>query len=175
MKTGFLSCSNYLLTLGLLCFPFGRLLKKHDFIYTSFPFTSLPCERYGKVYEQIGIRKWQKAVPDVSRMFPSVAPRKAIDARMSTAEIEDMIQETCVAELTHLLLCAAGIPLFWIWPGAGGCIMFALDIVFGNLPFILIQRYNRPRLLRYMRLTEARERRNQNASINSQQQQRRGA
>lgn len=94
---------------------------------------------------------------------------------MSTAEIEDMIQETCVAELTHLLLCAAGILLFWIWPGAGGCIMFALDIVFGNLPFILIQRYNRPRLLRYMRLTEARERRNQNASINSQQQQRRGA
>ena len=57
-----------------------------------------------------------------------------------------MIGETCIAELTHGLLCFAGLALPAIWPGAGGIILCIIYIVFGNLPFLLIQRYNRPRL-----------------------------
>ena len=57
-----------------------------------------------------------------------------------------MIEETCVAELTHGLLCIAGLVLLAIWPGTGGVILTVIYIVFGNLPFLLIQRYNRPRL-----------------------------
>ena len=59
-----------------------------------------------------------------------------------------MIEETCVAELTHGLLCIAGLFLLKIWPGAGGIFLTVIYIVFGNLPFLLIQRYNRPRLVR---------------------------
>ena len=70
-----------------------------------------------------------------------------------------MIQETCVAELTHALLCLAGIAVFWIWPGPGGLILFLIDVFLGNLPFILIQRYNRPRLIRLMAAAERREER----------------
>lgn len=168
MINDFLSCTIYLITLGILCFPFGRLLKKHDFNFQQFPFSSFPFERDGKAYEQIGIRKWQKIVPDMSRMAPSVIPKKAIEARMTSAEIYNMIQETCIAEVTHVLLCIAAVVPLWIWPGVGGMLFCVLDISLGNLPFILIQRYNRPRLLRYMRITAVRERRVCCASINSQ-------
>lgn len=168
MIKGFFSCAIYLIILGILCFPFGRLLKKHDFNFQQFPFASFSFERDGKVYEQIGIRKWQKIAPDISRMAPSVIPKKAIDARMTSAEIYNMIQETCVAEVTHVLLCIAAVVPLWIWPGVGGMLFCVLDISLGNLPFILIQRYNRPRLLRYMRITAVRERRVCCASINSQ-------
>ena len=42
----------------------------------------------------------------------------------------------------------AGLALLKIWRGPGGVILTVIYIVFGNLPFLLIQRYNRPRLLR---------------------------
>ena len=59
-----------------------------------------------------------------------------------------MIQETCVAELTHVLLSVCGLYALRLWPGAGGVLITAVYILFGNVPFIIIQRYNRPRLQR---------------------------
>ena len=59
-----------------------------------------------------------------------------------------MILETCEAEVTHLLLCVTGLYCLWLWPGAGGVVVYAIYALFGNVPFILIQRYNRPRLVR---------------------------
>lgn len=135
MIKGFFSCAIYLIILGTLCFPFGRLLKKHDFNFQQFPFASFSFERDGKVYEQIGIRKWQKTAPDISRMAPSVIPKKAIDARMTSAEIYNMIQETCVAEVTHVLLCIAAVVPLWIWPGVGGTLFCVLLIfLLGTFP-----------------------------------------
>ena len=59
-----------------------------------------------------------------------------------------MIHETCVAELTHIIVSILGLPCLWIWPGAGGAVVAAMFILLLNVPYILIQRYNRPRLLR---------------------------
>ena len=58
-----------------------------------------------------------------------------------------MIQETCAAELTHLLAAVAGLWCLHLWPGAGGITVAAVFALI-NMPFILIQRYNRPRFLR---------------------------
>ena len=65
--------------------------------------------------------------------------------------LRQMINETCIAELTHFLLCFTGLVVFWLWPGAGGLVVWLIYCIFGNLPFIIIQRYNRPRLLRLLR------------------------
>ena len=57
-----------------------------------------------------------------------------------------MIRETCVAEFIHVLLCIASLGCLRIWPGFGGfCMAFLYTL--GNIPFIMIQRYNRPRLV----------------------------
>lgn len=57
-----------------------------------------------------------------------------------------MIAETCIAECTHVLLCIAVFRCLWIWPGWGGKAFTAIYILV-NVPFIMIQRYNRPRLV----------------------------
>ena len=62
--------------------------------------------------------------------------------------LPDMLLETCVAELTHSLLCVIGLYCLRLWPGAGGMIIYWIYIVLFNLPYIFIQRYNRPRLMK---------------------------
>ena len=81
----------------------------------------------------------------MSRLFKKLMPEKKL-TQQTVQELPLMIEETCVAELTHGLLCIAGLALLAIWPGIGGIILTVIYIVFGNLPFLLIQRYNRPRL-----------------------------
>ena len=154
----FLYAILYIVILGILCFPFGRLLARHDFRTDRFPFASLPFEQNGKFYERIGIRRWQNLVPDVSKVFPNIVPRKAMGKNLNVPGLYRMAQETCVAELTHVLLCLTGLMLVWIWPGTGGVVLFLVYTLFGNLPFILIQRYNRPRLLRLLQAAERKER-----------------
>ena len=41
-----------------------------------------------------------------------------------------------------------------IWPGAGGVLITVIYIVLGNLPFIIIQRYNRPRLQKLLMMQQ---------------------
>ena len=95
------------------------------------------------------MKQWQAKVPDMSRLFKKLMPAKALTQK-TAQDLPIMIQETCVAELTHGLLCFAGLALLKIWRGPGGVILTVIYIVFGNLPFLLIQRYNRPRLQRLL-------------------------
>ena len=165
MRWHWLDCLLYLLLLGLLCFPAGRILALIPFDPESYPFRSLPFERNGKIYDAIHIRSWQKLAPDVSKLVPGIVPKKAVEGKPDAGTMDRMLRETCVAELTHWLLCVAGIALFWLWPGMGGVVVYILYVILGNLPFILIQRYHRPRLLRTRAILEKRERRMVHAGI----------
>ncbi len=72
-----------------------------------------------------------------------------------------MIGETCVAEFTHFVLILLGFYALRLWPGTGGAVVTAIYILFGNLPFLIIQRYNRPRLQKLLAAQQRRSRRNQ--------------
>ena len=143
----FLSCLLYIALTGLVSFLLGRILPKRLFRPNMFPYRSWRVEDGGKLYFKIKINRWQSIVPDMSRIVPRLMPSKRIQRRPSDAQIMRMIRETCVAEFIHILLCLSGVGLFWIWPGWGGTIVYVLYVLMGNLPFILIQRYNRPRLI----------------------------
>ena len=142
-----LNCLLYIELTGLASFLLGRILPKRLFRPNMFPYRSWRVEDGGKLYFKIKINRWQSIVPDMSRIVPSLMPSKRIQRRPSDAQIMRMIRETCVAEFIHILLCLSGVGLFWIWPGWGGTIVYVLYVLLGNLPFILIQRYNRPRLI----------------------------
>ena len=77
---------------------------------------------------------------------PPQPPKKL--TRDPAAQLPDMIRETCIAELVHLALCFSGLYCLKLWPGAGGIAVVLIYTLLLNLPFILIQRYNRPRLIR---------------------------
>ena len=136
-------CFAYAAALGVLSFFLGRLLPKRWLHPEKFPFRTYAWE--DRLWKALQIRKWQAKVPDMSRLFKKLMPAKALTQK-TAQDLPLMIGETCVAELTHGLLCIAGLFLLKIWPGAGGIFLTVIYIVFGNLPFLLIQRYNRPRL-----------------------------
>lgn len=143
-------CLLYLAVLGLACFPVGRLLARRQYDPSRRPFCPWRFEEDGQFYRAIQIRCWQSKVPDVSRWAPQIVPRKTVTGRMTAERCALMINETCVAEITHLALCVFAPGLLWIWPGAGGLVFCLVDLLLGNLPFILIQRYERQRLVRLL-------------------------
>ena len=143
----FLLCLTYIATLGLVSFLLGRELPKSWLRPDAFPFRTYAWEE--TLWKALKIRSWQAKVPDMSKVFPKLMPAKALTQK-TAQNLPLMIEETCVAELTHGLLCFAGLYLLKIWPGIGGVILTVIYILLGNLPFLLIQRYNRPRLQRLL-------------------------
>lgn len=155
---GFVRCIVYLALLGAVCFILGRLLPKSRFRWDRFPYKSAPWERGGAAYHRLGIRCWQSRIPDMSRILPGVMPAKKMTGRMDAGALAVMLRETCVAELIHVILCIGGFYCVRLWPGPGGWVASVLYCV-GNLPFVLVQRYNRPRLAKLLQRTEQREKR----------------
>jgi len=140
-------CTAYCSITGILGFLAGRVLPKnwlnpHKGLFRCFPF-----EKGGKIYEKLGIHRWQNKVPDMSRILPFAMPPKGLEGDFAP-RLPDMICETCIAELVHLLLCISGLYCLKLWPGIGGVSVTIFYILVLNLPFVLIQRYNRPRLIR---------------------------
>ncbi len=140
-------CCGYYGFIGLLFFIIGRILPKKWFDYNAFPYKAFDCEKDGKIYEKIAISKWQSKVPDMSRIFPKLMPKKRMVATDPDTLLL-MVRETCIAELIHVLLSICGLFGIYIMPGVWGVLFYAAYFLLGNLPFILIQRDNRPRLVR---------------------------
>lgn len=142
-----LKCILYYFLIGILFFLIGRILPKRLFFYDRPPFRTLRAEKDGRAYEALRIRKWKDILPDMSRIFPRLMPPKKITPDDNEDTMKVKILETCVAELIHFLLGVFGFGCLWIWPGIGGLLMSLLFAV-GNLPFFIVQRYNRPRMVR---------------------------
>ena len=120
-------------------------------------------EKNGALYEKLNIRKWQAKVPDMSRILPFLMPPKNLSGDYAQ-RLPVMIRETCVAEITHITVSILGLPCLRIWPGMGGVTVTAIFILLLNVPYILIQRYNRPRLIRLYRKLQAREEKKEGAT-----------
>ena len=82
----------------------------------------------------------------MSRYIPHTF-RKKMGVMRSPDHIEGLIRETCVAELVHVVLILLSPVFLVLLPKGWNWICMLLYDLFGNLPFILIQRYNRPRLI----------------------------
>ena len=137
----------YLVFISIVAFPIGRMIPKHWIKYDCFPFAAFEWEDDGRIYHKIGIRKWMNRVPDMSRIMKKHMKRKELPRGFGGDDLRYLLDETCIAELIHSLLCVAGLHCIDFWPEVGG-IIFAVLYFIGNMLFIFIQRYNRPRLVR---------------------------
>lgn len=146
---GIFYCFIYFLFCGALSFLLGRAFSGMEINFSAFPFRSFPFEKEGRIYQKLKIRKWQAKVPDMSRIFGKIMPEKKLDSKPDEERILVMIRETCIAEAVHFLLILSGAGYLFIWKGAGGIFCFLLNL-FGNLVFIIIQRYNRPRFVKIL-------------------------
>lgn len=146
-----LKCIVYLAIIGVFFFLMGRLFQGVKHNYTKLPYKSFDAEKDGQVYEHLGIRIWKDKIPDMSKIFKNIMEPKKINIGVDEEQVEQMIQETCTAELTHVILIVMGIGCVFIWPGLGG-VLIAIVYAIGNLPYIFTQRYNRPKLIRVKNL-----------------------
>ncbi len=142
----FLKALIYLALWGIANFVVGLMLPRSWFSYDVFPYRPWKFEKNGKFYEKLKIKKWKDKIPDMSRLFKFMAPKRAA-AALDSGSMLRLIQETCVAEIVHIAGCIEAIPVLFICPNAAGIVLFILDIILGNLVFIIVQRYNRPRLV----------------------------
>lgn len=151
---GFLKCFVYLTSLGMLSFFVGRLIPKSWINPDIFPYKSFQFENDGRIYEQFSVKKWQNKLLDMSKIFPKIIPQKKINNNLQES-LPTMIKETCIAELVHWFLFIPVLYCLSLWEGAGGVVIVMLYEFF-NIPYIMIQRYNRPRLINTLKRMEKR-------------------
>ena len=153
---GFMKCVLYLAATGFALFLVGRIVPKSCFQADRFPFRLFRFEKEGRIYDALHIKKWKEGFPDMSVIFPTLIPSKRLPPILESAQIVSMIQETCIAEWVHDLLCIAGFGCVFLWKGIGGWLVSLLYAV-GNLPYIIIQRYNRPKFIRLLKKLQVKE------------------
>lgn len=147
MEDGFVKYLSFYLFISFCSFYIGRILPRRWFHCDGFLYRTRKFEHNGKLYEKLGIKKWQNRLPDMSRFFPKIVPAKNMSGNYKD-RLPTMIEETCVAEFTHNALSLIGLHGLTLWDSPLRFPLTIIYIVVFNLPYVMIQRYNRPRLLR---------------------------
>jgi glycosyl-4,4'-diaponeurosporenoate acyltransferase len=134
----------------------GAKLPAHRFARDGGFFRTLPWEQDGTIYQRLfKVKKWKGRLPDAGNAFGQNA-RKHRLAASDPVYLEKFILETRRAEWTHWIQIFP-VPVFFLfndWKVGIFMIFYALCV---NLPCMMIQRYNRPRLQRILNSKRTRE------------------
>lgn len=136
----------YVAVIGILAHYVGESLPRSLFSENKFPYRSFKWEKDGKFYKHLRIKKWKTRLPDMSRIMRDMLPKR-VTYDATSENVSALIKETCVAECVHYWLCVFAVGIYLIWKNYVGVILTVVFILC-NIPFIIIQRYNRPHLIR---------------------------
>lgn len=125
-------------------------LKNHV-DYTKNWFRTRPFER--KIYKKLRVKRWKKYMPSARKE----------DFSLKKHTFEEILMAGCQAEFVHELCAISGFlaMFFPIWFGCWWA--FLITSVVGalyDMLFVIIQRFNRPRLMKIMRRANEKARRN---------------
>ncbi len=110
-------------------------------------------------YRKIKVSKWKDKLPDAGKLIHF--QRDSLPEDMDEAYINRFITECCIAELGHLSVGILGFTsLFFVFLIPGNTQIEHLEVflilaildLFVQMLFIIIQRYNRPRLIKLRKL-----------------------
>ena len=90
------------------------------------------------------IHRWKDRLPEAGGLFPGGMSKRHLPS-YDAAGMQRFVRETRRAELAHWW-CMACAPLFVLWNPPLAAVLLVAYGVLVNLPFIVIQRYNRLRL-----------------------------
>ena len=104
-----------------------------------------PWEDQGRIYQRLfAVRRWKDRLPEAGSLFTGGVAKRYLN-RTESVRLEVLVRETRRAELTHWLPLPLS-TLFFLWNPLEVAIWMPLVALLGNSPFIIVQRYNRPRL-----------------------------
>jgi glycosyl-4,4'-diaponeurosporenoate acyltransferase len=100
----------------------------------------------GRLYERLfAVHRWKRRLPDGAAWFKSGFSKKRFASR-EPGYLRRFVRETCRSELVHWLVFACSGVFFLFNEPWVGWLMVAYGAL-ANLPLIVVQRYNRLRLL----------------------------
>lgn len=105
-------------------------------------------ERGGRIYERIAIRRWKDRLPDAGAVFRGGTSKRVLPGR-SSADLRRFAAETRRAELVHWRIPLIA-PLFALFNPLALTVAMGAYAVVANLPCLVVQRYNRGRILRVL-------------------------
>lgn len=131
----------YHFTVRLVIGGLFEFFLKNDVDYTRKWFEPRDFEE--NLYKKLKVKKWKKILPTADEDLFSLEKKTP----------EEVVMAGCQAEIVHECCAAAGllsmflaIPFGYFWVFFGTSVAAALC----DLAFVAIQRYNRPRLLKYI-------------------------
>lgn len=129
----------------------SMLIPLKSFDPERFPFRCASWERDGETYQTIfNIRAWKKILPSGGTWFNKKGFSLDHIRALDPAYLDRWVKETCRAEVCHWLAIVPA-ALFFFWnPPLAGWIMILYALAF-NLPLIIAQRYNRPKMRRMIK------------------------
>jgi len=130
---------------GAVSMFLGESIPRRWYRYDAFPYICYRWERGGAIYEKMGVRKWKDRVPDMSKYMKFIIDKRISGSR-DAQSMKRLIQETCNGEFVHWVLLLLS-PMNLIFLKGGYGVLATVIYALFNVPFIIIQRYNRPRLV----------------------------
>ena len=119
----------------------------------GFLFKERKWEKGGVLYERVfKVRKWKRYLPDGGAVVKDGFRKKHL-TDYSKENLERFQIETCRAELQHIL----EILPFWVFGLFAPQIVIIYMLIYAlvvNLPCVIVQRYNRLRLVRVLKKME---------------------
>lgn len=126
------------ISVALLKVPLSFFERKNRLFY------SYSWEKKGTFWQTyFHVRSWKDKLPDGASLFRLGFKKKYL-TEVNDSYLNKFILESKRAELNHWLLLLPA-PFFFLWnPSWAGWLIICYALV-ANSPFIIIQRYNRPR------------------------------
>lgn len=146
----------YVLITGFLFHFIGEIIPRKIHFETGF-FSCHSFEDNGKIYNKMfKVSAWKEKLFDASMAFPGTQSKKT-GLTKNPDTVLSTIQETCIAEMIHWILLLLS-PLMFAIIQSEWIVLFYVLYVFFNIADIIIQRYNRPKLISiYTRLRKRKD------------------
>lgn len=133
----------------------GRKVPDSKLNAEMFLYRSHKWENNGKFYKKLFVHKWKGLLPDGAKHFKGDFTKKHL-LSTNSEYLAKFVRESCRAELVHYLGMLPFVIFFLLVPPLVAGILIIYSVLV-NIPCIIAQRYNRPRLIQLYKLTKQRE------------------
>jgi glycosyl-4,4'-diaponeurosporenoate acyltransferase len=148
---------NFLFSRNLLLFALlsivnttvSLILPENLFNPGKWMFRERKWEHGGNVYQKFfNIKKWKDKLPELGDFAKKIFPKKKLPS-FNVEYLQKYTAESCRSEMCHWMIVIS-VVLFSSWFNEEvENFMFILAVVL-NVPYIMIQRFNRPRIINVM-------------------------
>jgi len=143
------------------CIAWAIIQPSVAYLSMGFPPSMLNYDRWlyrtrrweagGEIYNNVfHVKRWKSRLPYCGELFQKEFTMKAVTSQ-EEEYLRLWVQESCRSELCHWIAITPAF-LFFLWnPFNLWMVMVLYAVLFNAIP-IIVQRYNRPRLLRILNI-----------------------